>query len=1717
MALPSGYTELAYIQSSDAQYIDTGYKANQNTKASVTYQTDRTSGNQTLLAADASWGASGFGMWNHAAEFGTATTSFSGTTSKRTMTLDRGELLFDGVTRTTLNGGSFTTPVNLTIGALNRNGSIVENNSAKFYLVEIYESGNLVRNFVPCKNGSGVIGMYDTVEGKFYSSATSTQFIAGPETARKRLEYIEGTGTQRINTGLVINDTDTYQYKLLANLTNDGWGGADGYLQFKGNVAPNRLAWITVIYNGNTKNETVLVDGVQVSTANWGTLGFSNVLIEIFGMGAKDSAIGPYAVQTGKVYACQITKGNTLVRDYIPYKINGEAGLWDNIEQKFYPNAGTGSFVAGPVADYQRIGFIQSTGTQYINTWFKASNKTRLVASMEVLFGTTSFLFGARDSSSSSSVTDSFSMPQISGASLRLDFGSLESNISVSPLQRLEIDVNANTATVNGVTTSVSAQTFRGAYDLALLAVNTAGSIYATKTTAKIYECQIYDNGELARDYIPALRSDGVAGLLDRKNSVFYTDAAGGSFIAGGVEYTPLEYIESSGTQYIDTGFMPNQNTRTMMRLQRLQSATTYGFGVRTTSSSGYIFYSEASAWYCMYGGTYYPLSAFPPGATTIDLDGKAKKATINGYSYTLSNVTFQNTQSMLLFAFREYDGSPTISSAMRLYGCRIYDDNGSLALDLVPALCETGLVGLVDKLTGSFYGNSGSGSFTAGPTAMYTKVEYIEASGAQYIDTEYCPSSNTRVVCSIDNFPRTSGTTLFGARTSSTASDRFAFLAAANDSSYRTDFYNGNVSFGTGVDFVGQFIVDKNKNVTTLNGASSASNITGTFACPYPLFLFAYNTAGTASSYASATVYSFQIYESGVLVRDLVPAVRQDGAIGLLDQIAGFFYRNSGAGTLDVGPVAKYAEVEYIESSGTQYVDTGFTPDNNTRMVVDFAATDVSIVNNLIGARSTTTRQAFTFSIGSSGQWRVGYNTSSPEIGVTADTDRHVADMDGNVLSLDGNAIYTAAVATFDGYASIYIGAIHASGTAGYMGYARYYSCQIYDNGTLVRDFVPAVRFDGVAGLYDRLNDVFYTNSGTGTFVVGPDLDYTKLEYIEGAGTQYIDTGVSGELPLSVSLKMRSGSGMSSTDTVMCGMYQGSSGCMPVYMYQGKWVVSVGSVTDISPAGYLSDNTDYVVDVNMTTDAYEMKVNGTNLLSGSISGGGNTNTLYLFARHDGNGVATRIARGRIYYFKIYRGATLVRDYISALRDNGQIGLIDLVSGLFYANAGSGVFIAGPEIVDPDPPGPPEPPGPYEPPSYIDQTLAYLQALRNPFVKLCRLRFLQPDGSTAFSLDNNPKNRRSGAFIADGSISANLQNGQRRSATVTLSNLDGAFDYNVNTIWFGTEIAIDEGLILPDGEEYYIQQGVFSIENPMESLEPTNRTAIYNLVDKWAKLDGTLFGNLESTYEVRVGTNIFEPIKATLALDKGNGEPVDRVTPIFTEYYNGKTQLLPDGTTAALTAAPYTLRIDSENGTFGDVFLGLAGMVNAWIGYDPTGALRIDPSQDDILDTNKPVLWQFSLEGVSFLGATYTVRNTDVYNDYIVLGELLDDYSQPAGRATNMDPRSDTNVQTIGRKTFRISAPGFATDQQCQDLAAWKLKRSSSLQKAISISCSQIFHIEENGLVTIVRTDKPGSPVERHLVMGFTRPLTSNGEMQINAVSVQDFVTATVTSWPEMS
>lgn len=431
-----------------------------------------------------------------------------------------------------------------------------------------------------------------------------------------------------------------------------------------------------------------------------------------------------------------------------------------------------------------------------------------------------------------------------------------------------------------------------------------------------------------------------------------------------------------------------------------------------------------------------------------------------------------------------------------------------------------------------------------------------------------------------------------------------------------------------------------------------------------------------------------------------------------------------------------------------------------------------------------------------------------------------------------------------------------------------------------------------------------------------------------------------------------------------------------------------------------------------------------------------------------------------------------------------------------------------------------------------ERYLRYLDALLNPFQKLTKLEFLQPDNSVAFFLSNangyrrgyNPK-YQSSALVQQGTLSVSFQNGARRKASITLSDIDNAFEYNVNNIWFGQKIRLSMGLVLPDGTDFYLPQMVGLIKNPQSVLSENQKTITFPLVDKWANLDGSLFGKLTDTYTAKQSTAEYAVYMAIANLLKTSiydhkltddiNAMIDNIAPIFTNYYDGKNYAVLDGDgsqtrTASMTEIPFDI---SENGgsNFAQLLLQFNDVLAGIIGYDQTGALRLEPSQTDINDIEKPVLWQFTQRNSTLSQISETIKNDEVYNDVIIVGGGNTD-GGIWGRASNDDPNSDTSISAIGLKTYRETKANYFNTKQCTALAEYYLKRKTILQKSVNITSSQMFHLVENQLVSVQRTDKPHNPTERHLINSFSLPIGETGAMTINATSVADIPNFTVTS-----
>lgn len=388
--------------------------------------------------------------------------------------------------------------------------------------------------------------------------------------------------------------------------------------------------------------------------------------------------------------------------------------------------------------------------------------------------------------------------------------------------------------------------------------------------------------------------------------------------------------------------------------------------------------------------------------------------------------------------------------------------------------------------------------------------------------------------------------------------------------------------------------------------------------------------------------------------------------------------------------------------------------------------------------------------------------------------------------------------------------------------------------------------------------------------------------------------------------------------------------------------------------------------------------------------------------------------------------------------------------------------------------------------------LRYFEALKAPTIyPVARLYFLNSDETIAFEVGDD--------FVS-GDLTVSKNNGVRRSATVTISNIDRLYSVGFTGIWFGQKVRIDAGIRLDNSTEYLIPQGVFYIKDPDESYAPTDTSIKLTLVDKFAWHDGTLNGELGGIYQLNPGDDLRVAARELLEADNGNGTPVDCVAPVFDSYYNDKTATLSDGKAVPFTDAPYTYRSDVSS-TRADVLLAINTMLVSSCGYDRYGRLHYDAAQTDIINSNRPIAWEFTVSDRELQPATYTHLMSAVYNDVRVIGSVLNG-TQVQGRATNRNPRSDTSVDKIGYRTLALTNEKYTTFEQCNEYAKYELRNKTILQRSVAFTASPIYHLNEDDLVTLLKGET-GIP-EKYLVTGFTLPLGKNGPMSISAVSVED-------------
>jgi len=503
--------------------------------------------------------------------------------------------------------------------------------------------------------------------------------------------------------------------------------------------------------------------------------------------------------------------------------------------------------------------------------------------------------------------------------------------------------------------------------------------------------------------------------------------------------YTQLEYLEGTGTQWLCTDIHPSVTMVSQI-------------GVKMSAYTGYViygFYSGKTATYRLFnykGSIYFEMNT---GSTRLigsnmfqnnvyyDLEiGNRYVKNLNTNTTLVSGSTLSSfswdaqNYNMCLFSS---SGTDTIGNG-KIYYVSVYD-NDTLAYKYIPARRNSdNVLGMYDIVGNTFKTNSGSGTFNTGDPILGSKTQTYTSGVGDTIDAT---DAGTR--------------------------DGYVFAGWCTDSALT----NCAMTQTIGTDATG----DKTfyakwacAPCDTTNASCSLSVVNGV--CTYMTSCNSgYGNIQNNGAYnASCSPNTYNIFLDGVAT-SILPS--------------------------------GYTQLEYIQSTGAQYINTGFAPNQDTRVVMEFLVPDLDSSDWVFGARAGMNDRAFAFLYNrvNGGEMRqdYGYYNTNHSGPAAIYGQKIMVDMNKNhcdVYNESGTKYWENDLgsSSFQApYQLVFPGIVDSSGY-GSPAKLLIYSFKLYDNGTLIRDYVPAKRnSDNAIGMYDTVNDTFYPNAGTGTFTAGP------------------------------------------------------------------------------------------------------------------------------------------------------------------------------------------------------------------------------------------------------------------------------------------------------------------------------------------------------------------------------------------------------------------------------------------------------------------------------------------------------------------------------------------------------------------------------------------------------------------------------------------------------
>jgi len=432
---------------------------------------------------------------------------------------------------------------------------------------------------------------------------------------------------------------------------------------------------------------------------------------------------------TTRVYKLEYIEDGVLVNRWKPRVKNKVPVLYDEINNEYFTNEGPGYCESG--RKIREVEYLNLEGQVRFNTLFKPNTLTTTYKTNITPKALGTFPFGVRrvanynDSCATYIATSSASKPN---GYLRLDWLTQASPVTNIDFQSgfdnsYEIEITGNYAKVNGVEYTSSTAT---SYDQP--APFYIGNCYTTSTGA----FQSYYKGfiryaqllntttrELYRDYIPAIDENGVAFLFDKvSHTVFLPET--GTITKYGRRIIPVEYLESTGTQYIDTLVNADSNLGIKSIQQLTETTTSKGYGACYDGSptKRHHFWTSPTRYmsYYLSADSYNSFSSsIDKNKHTIEYNPQTGKYYYDGTEYAAATTnTFDCGLNYWLFGRNINNSTNYRLISMKSFAFEM-KSSGNLVRDYIPAKDENAVGFMFDRVTHTIYDNAGTGKFKFG------------------------------------------------------------------------------------------------------------------------------------------------------------------------------------------------------------------------------------------------------------------------------------------------------------------------------------------------------------------------------------------------------------------------------------------------------------------------------------------------------------------------------------------------------------------------------------------------------------------------------------------------------------------------------------------------------------------------------------------------------------------------------------------------------------------------------------------------------------------------------------------------------------------------------------------------------------------------------------------------------------------------------------------